>query len=152
MSGTGGSSSNIGAAYAGLPVAMSQVLMPTGRMQGHWYRFFQTLWQKNFAGIPNDITMGTLQLQANHNAAQTAIAQDTANTAGTSAGAANAAVAAETERSIAAENNLQGQITVLATHLGQLQVGGVGAAPTGVPVAGLNVTIAGVNYVIPLYA
>jgi len=149
----GGATAESSAAYVGLPVALAPVLTPKGHMTGHWYRYFQSLWLKTSSGLPAAITLGSLMTQQNHTAAQLANTTVTAGGASTSAAAANAAVTAETERSIAAEDNLQTQINSLAQAVDGLTISGTtGSPPAGSPVNSLQVTHGGVNYLIPLYA
>lgn len=145
-------SQSLGPAFQGLPVVHSEFVDQNNHITGPWYRFMLTTWQKIGAGVSNDVTLGTLQLQANHNETLANQAQTSANGAQGSADTNSAAIEAETQRSIAAENTLQVEITSLANQIDGLSVVGVAGVPTGTPVASLAITHDGTSYLIPLYA
>lgn len=142
------SSASGGALFQALPAAISQVISPGGVMNEAWYRFFQMIWLKNSSGISNDVTLASVA-----DAAETAqLAADAAQTTATNA--ANA-VTAETNARIAADDNLQTQITnnnnALNARFGSVNSFGSTAAGAGAQAGWINVTINGTAYVMPVY-
>lgn len=142
------SSSSASALFQALPAAISQVISPGGVMNEAWYRFFQMIWLKNSSGISNDVTLASVA-----DAAETAqLSADAAQTTATNA--ANA-VQAETNRAIAAEANLQTQITnnnsATNARFGAVNSFGNTTATVGAQAGWINVTVNGTAYVMPLY-
>jgi len=135
-----------------MPDAVTQVISSNGIMHEGWYRFFHNLWLKNNSGIANNVTLGTLQNQA-----QAAQATGTA---------ATNTIAAESQRAQGAENQLQANITAvnnsltttdqtvsgLQTQLGSVSFGAVASGAPGAAAGVLHLTINGTSYVLQLYS
>jgi hypothetical protein len=157
------------AVYMGMPIVQAPVLTPSGHFTDYWQRFLGYIWQRVATGpvnaqgtpvsIPNNINVQALQT--------------TATQLQTSLNSTNENLTAANQRAQQAETNLQTNLTytntalgntnsslattntnvaAVTSRLGGLTVGGGVAAPTTAPTAGLQVTINGVAYVLPLYS
>ena len=93
--------------FQAMPQSGTPIVTPTGNASDPWYRFFLTLWRQVSSGTTTDITLQTVHSVATG-------AQQTADNAQND-------VIAETQRAVAAEGNLQGQINTFNAQIVNLQ-------------------------------
>jgi hypothetical protein len=157
------------AAYMGMPIVQAPVLTAGGHFTDYWQRFLVNIWQRvatgpvnaqgTPVGVPSNINVQSLQTATTQ--LQTSLTSTNQNLEQANQRAVNAETNLQTNLTYTntalgntntALTTTNANVTALNTRLGGLTVGAGVAAPTTAPTAGLQVTINGVAYVLPLYS
>lgn len=112
----------------GFPQSQSRVTEPDGSFTKQWLRYFQFLWLKTSAGTTSAaVNLGTVNQGVNQNTNEILHANQQISQALVSSGQALATiatvqqdVAAETNRAVAAEANLQNQINAINAQIADI--------------------------------